>query len=76
MRNITVSLSDEVYKQARIAAAESDLSMSGLVRELLVTKIKERAEFVRRKKLQDETIRSISSFRASDRLSRDEIHGR
>lgn len=35
MRNITVSVADETYRRARIAAAEQDTSVSALVREFL-----------------------------------------
>ena len=35
MRNITVSVDDETYRQARIRAAEMDTSVSALVREYL-----------------------------------------
>ena len=36
MRNITVSVDDETYRQARIASARRDTSVSALVREFLV----------------------------------------
>ena len=35
MRNITVSVHDETYRQARIVAAQRDTSVSALVREFL-----------------------------------------
>ena len=35
MRNITVSIPEEIYRQARICAAHSDLSVSALVRKFL-----------------------------------------
>ena len=35
MRNITVSVDDETYRQARIVAAQRDTSVSALVREFL-----------------------------------------
>ena len=35
MRNITVSVDDETYTQARIVAAHRDTSVSALVREFL-----------------------------------------
>ncbi|MCY3922682.1 MAG: hypothetical protein OXG27_09845 [Chloroflexi bacterium] len=35
MRNITVSVDDETYRQARIRAAEMDTSVSALVRKFL-----------------------------------------
>jgi hypothetical protein len=35
MKNITVSVDDDVYRKARIADAEADSSVSGLVRQFL-----------------------------------------
>jgi hypothetical protein len=37
MRNITVSVSDETYRQARIWAAQRDTSVSAIVQYLLQT---------------------------------------
>jgi plasmid stability protein len=76
VKNLTVSLPDDVYRHARIKAAERDTSVSALVREFLTELTDEESEFDRRKKLQDEVMASIRSFRASDRLSREEIHDR
>lgn len=75
MKNITVSLPDEVYRRARIKAAEHDTSVSALVREFLMS-LGEDTDFARRKKLQNEIIASIRRFSAADRLSRDEVHER
>jgi plasmid stability protein len=77
MRNITVSVRDEVYRQARIKAAEQGKSVSALVAELLSSLAGEAdAEFDRLLCQQEEVMAEIGSFRAADRLSRDEIHAR
>ncbi|HYV64573.1 MAG TPA: hypothetical protein VE958_17945 [Bryobacteraceae bacterium] len=76
MKNITVSVPDEVYRQARIRAAEAGTSVSALVRNHLEQMVAEGTEFERLKRLQDEVIDSIRSFSAADRLSRDEVHDR
>ncbi len=76
MKNITVSLPDEVYRQARIKAAELDTSVSALVRDFLVGLAEGESEFERRKRLQREVILTIHSFRAGDRLTREQIHER
>jgi plasmid stability protein len=76
MRNITVSVDDEVYRRARVRAAELDTSVSAVVRELLTRFASEDTEFDRRLRLQRETLESIRAFRASNRLSRDEAHDR
>jgi plasmid stability protein len=76
VKNITVSLPDDVYRRARIRAAERDTSVSALVREFLMDLSREKTDFERRKRLQDEVIASIRTFSAEDRLSRDEVHDR
>jgi plasmid stability protein len=76
VKNITVSLPDDVYRRARIRAAERDSSVSALVREFLTNLGTRENDFERRKRLQDEVIASIKAFSAGDRLSRDAIHDR
>jgi hypothetical protein len=76
VKNVTVSLPDDVYRKARIKAAERDTSISALVREFLMRLGELGAEFERRKQLQDEVLSRIKKFRAGDRLSRDEGHDR
>ena len=76
VRNITVALPDEVYRQARIKAAERDTSVSALVREFLLSLGGEESDFERRRRLQEEVLGSIGGFRAGDRLSRDLAHER
>ena len=75
MKNITVSVPDEVYRKARTRAAERDTSVSALVREFLASFAGE-DEFERRERLQDEVLASITRFRAGDRLRRDALHER
>ena len=76
VRNVTVSLDDEIYRRARVKAAERDTSLSALVRDFLISLGEGETEFERRKRLQDEILRSIVAFRAQDRLSRDDAHDR
>jgi plasmid stability protein len=76
VKNITVSLPDEVYRQARIKAAERDTSVSALVREFLMKLGEGGSDFERRKRLQDEVLSAIKKFHARDRLSRDAVHDR
>lgn len=76
MKNITVSVDEELYRRARIRAAELDTSVSAVVRELLAQFAGEETELERRKRLQRETLASIKTFRAGDRLTRDEVHDR
>ena len=76
MKNITVSLDDDVYRQARIRAAERDTSVSALVREFLVRLASEESEANRLKREEARLRDSIRAFRAADRIGRDELHRR
>ena len=76
MKNLTVSLPDDVYRRARIRAAQQDTSVSALVREFLMTLGEGESDFERRKRLQAQVLASIGSFRAGDRLTRDQVHQR
>ena len=80
MKNITVSLSDEAYRGARIWAAERDTSVSALVREYLESLSQQESAFERGKRLQEEVLERIKNraipFDASDRLTREDVHDR
>jgi len=76
VKNITVSVPDEIYRRARIRAAARDTSVSALVREFLTGLGDDEPEFERRKRLQAEVLQSVRTFRAGRRLSRDEAHDR
>jgi hypothetical protein len=76
MKNITVSLDEPTYRRARMIAAQRDTSVSALVREFLVELASGESESERLKRRERELRERISAFRASDRLSRDEVHGR
>ncbi len=76
MKNITVSVADDVYREARIRAAERDTSVSALVAEYLASLSGSRAEFERLKKQQAEVVAGISRFAAGKRLRRDELYDR
>ena len=76
MRNITVAVPDETYRKAKVRAAEMDTSVSALVRDFLQGVAGEESDFERRRRLQQEVLGSIRSFRAADRLNRDEVHDR
>lgn len=76
MKNITVSVPDEVYRRARVCAAEQGRSVSALVAEFLGRLGDKEAEFLRLEAQQKEVQATIRGFSASDRLSRDEVHSR
>lgn len=76
MRNLTVSIPDDVYRTARIRAAERGSSVSALVGEFLRTLSAAESEYplleAQQRRIQEE----IAAFRASDRLGRDAVHAR
>lgn len=74
MKNITVSVPDDVYREARIRAAERGSSVSALVGEYLRSLAAREAEFSRLEAQQRQTQSEIDRFRARDRLDRSEIH--
>ena len=76
MKNITVAVDDEIYRRARVKAAEVDSSISALFKEFLLQLTNGESDFDRRKRLERETIALIRDFSAADRLSRDELHER
>ena len=76
MKNITVSLPDDVYRRARVRAAKQDASVSALVREFLTKLGGEETDFERRKRLQSDVLATIRNFHAGDRLTRRQVHDR
>ena len=76
MKNITVSLDGDIYRRARIKAAELDTSVSALVKKYLIELAGQETDFERRRRLQQETLATIKSFSAGGRLTRDEVHQR
>jgi plasmid stability protein len=76
VRNITVSVPDEVYRQAKIRAAERGRSISELVTEFLADLGSADDELVRLLAHQDEILAEIGDFRAGDRLPREELYDR
>lgn len=77
MKNITVSVPDDVYRAARIAAAERGTSVSALVAEhLREVATADRHEGESLVRLLDEIRARNPNFSARDNVSRDELHDR
>ena len=76
MKNITVTVDDDTYRRARIKAAELETSVSALVKRYLVDLASEGTEFERLAQLERSLRERVTSFRAGDRLPRDEVHER
>ena len=76
MKNITVTVDDETYRKARVKAAEQDTSVSALVKHFLTELAAGESDAERMKRQEQELRGRIGSFRASDRLPREDVHGR
>jgi plasmid stability protein len=76
VKNITVTVPDDVYREARVRAAEQGSSVSALVGEFLRSLSDGDAEFARLEARQRAVQRRIGRFRASHRLGRDALHER
>ena len=76
MTNITVSVPEDVYRAARIRAAERGSSISALVAEYLRSLSDREAEFARLEAQQRSVQDRIDRFSARDRIDRDELHQR
>ena len=76
MKNITVSVDDATYRQARIRAAEQDTSVSALVKRFLTGLASGQSEFDRLADDEERLRERIRQFRAADRLPRDAVHER
>jgi plasmid stability protein len=74
--NITVTVPEEIYRAARIRAAEQGESVSGLVAAYLRSISQRDAKFERLEAQQRSVQATIEKFSANDRLSRDELHDR
>lgn len=76
MKNITVAVPDDVYRLARIRAAETGTSVSSLVAEFLRGFTADDEEFDRLARQQKRITAGLGVFSASDRLDRTEVHER
>ena len=76
VKNVTVSLDDDTYRRARMIAAERDTSISALVKEFLLGLGSGESQVDRLKREERALRERITSFRASDKQSRDELHDR
>lgn len=76
MKNITIAVPADVYRDARVRAAERGSSVSALVAEYLRSLSGRDSEFTRLEAQQHEVQEAIERFRAGDRLDRDALHAR
>jgi predicted CopG family antitoxin len=76
MKNITVSVDDEVYRRARMKAAELDTSVSALVKRFLAELAAGETDIERLKREERALRERIGAFTAGNRLSREDVHDR
>lgn len=75
MKNITVSVKDEVYRKARVKAAEMDTSVSALVAEYLVKLSLEEDEKKRKGQLLWEAMEEAKGY-VGKPVKREELYDR
>ncbi|MEW5967369.1 MAG: DUF6364 family protein [Pseudomonadota bacterium] len=76
MKNITLSVDDETYRQARIQAAQQGTTVSALVRDYLNALSRRGAMEPDRTSALFETLDRAGSYQATSRMSREEAHAR
>lgn len=85
MKNITISVDDGVYRQARVKAAERDTSISALVKDYLIrlingTEAGGGSDFDRlaaeEQRLRERLFAAGKGLRAADNLPRETLHDR
>lgn len=76
MKNITLSVPDDVYRKARLAAARRDTSVSALVATILEEIATGRPRHASHAAAIDAAFASVTEFSASDRLTRDQVNDR
>ena len=76
MKNITVTVDDEIYRRARVKAAERDTSVSALVKHFLIELAGGESDIERLKREERALRERIATFRAADRMPREDLHRR
>ncbi len=76
MKNITVTVPDDVYRTARVRAAEQGRSVSTLVADFLRGLSDRDGELTRLEAPQRHVQAEITGFRGGDQLGRDQVHDR
>jgi len=75
-KNITATVGDDILRRARTKATGRYASVSGVARGFPIRRSGEETGFERLERLQNETLHGIHTFRAGDRLTREEILSR
>lgn len=76
MKNITLSVDDETWRQARIQAAERGTTVSALVRDYLNALSRHGAAQPDKTTAPFKALDQATAYQASSRMSREETHAR
>ncbi|HVS99057.1 MAG TPA: DUF6364 family protein [Solirubrobacterales bacterium] len=76
MKNVTVSIPDDVYRDARVRAAEDGTSLSSLVADHLRSLSEREKRFERLAAQQQRIQAEIKGFSARHDIDRDSLHER
>jgi plasmid stability protein len=80
MKNITVTVDDDLYRRARIRAAEEGTTVSAVVKGIIREFAEKESEFERlarmEREMRAELFASGRGVRAADRMTREEVHER
>ncbi len=80
MKNITVTVGDDIYHKARVCAAERKSTISALVKDFLTKIVEEESSFERLQREEDELRQNMRQegfiFSAEDSCSREDLHDR
>lgn len=76
MKNITLAVDDETYRQARIRAAEQGTTVSALVRDYLNALSRRSAPKADPAGALFDALDRAGAYRASSRMSREAVHAR
>lgn len=76
MKNITVSVPDDIYRKARVKAAEKETSVSAEVKRFLKEFAEEESEFERLEHRMFELIQRPRKFGVKKRVSREDLYDR
>lgn len=76
MKNITLSIDDETYRQARIQAAQQGTTVSALVRDYLNALSRRGATEPDKTTALFEALDQATAYQTSSRMSREDAHAR
>lgn len=83
MKNITVTIDDDLYRQARVTASEKGTTVTAMVRAFLFEQVRERdvdARYLKRNQALDRAFAAVDDcdyeFGVADSVSREELYGR